>query len=215
MTNQRQLRKQEEIRRTILTAARDIVSREGVQGLSVRKLTDAIEYSPAIIYHYFKDKNDIIASLANEGYEKILASIREVPPNEEAPEEEIREIFIRYMKAALESPEEYKAFLLQDDPSVLERTALLHRGVSEASPTMQALCRTLRRGMEQGRFAPGDAELTAQILWTSAFGLLIKLILEKGVTEEQIDRLIGRHFELLYHGLLAKSHRQTDTNQPG
>jgi AcrR family transcriptional regulator len=208
MTKQRQLRKQEEIRHIILAAAREIVSREGVQGLSIRKITNAIEYSPAIIYHYFKDKNEIIASLVGEGYGRILASVRGVPRNEEAPEQEIKEVFTRYIRAALESPEEYKAFMLQDDPAILERTALLRKGISDNSPTMQVLCEAVRRGMERKRFGPGDVELTAQILWTSAFGLIIKLILEKSVSEEQTDRLIGQHFDLLYHGLLAK-------NEPG
>lgn len=55
-----QLRKQEEIRNTILEVARNIISKEGAQGLSIRNITNAIDYSPAIIYYYFKDKNEIV-----------------------------------------------------------------------------------------------------------------------------------------------------------
>ncbi|WP_438446100.1 TetR/AcrR family transcriptional regulator [Gorillibacterium sp. sgz5001074] len=203
MTKQRQLRKQEEIRRTILDAARQIVLREGVQGLSIRKITSAIEYSPAIIYHYFKDKNEIVESLVGEGYAKILDSIRTLPKNIAEPELELKEMFTRYIRAALEAPEEYKAFMLQEDPAVLSRTSLLARGISETSPTMQALSQVIERGIRLNRFAAADPELTAQILWTSTFGLLMKLILEKNVTEEQTERLIERHFELLFQGLLG------------
>lgn len=203
MTKQRQLRKQEEIRRSILDAAREIVLREGIQGLSIRKITHAIEYSPAIIYHYFKDKNDIVESLVGVGYAKIMDSVRTVPSCPMEPEREIREMFTRYISAALESPEEYKAFMLQEDPAVLARTGLLRRGISDTSPTMQALRAAIERGMQMNRFAPGDPELTAQILWTSTFGLLMKLILEKDIPAEQRERLIGRHFDLLYHGLLG------------
>lgn len=204
MSKDRQLRKQEIIRQAILDAAREIVAKEGVQGLSIRKITGAIEYSPAIIYHYFKDKNEIVESLVSEGYGKILESIRDVTPNEEAPEQEIKDIFTNYIRAALASPEEYKAFMLQDDPSILQKTVLLQRGISDTSPTIKALREAILRGIRQERFAPADAELTAQILWTSAFGLIIKLIYEKSVPEEQVNRLIERHFDLLHLGMLAR-----------
>lgn len=204
MTKERQLRKQEEIRSSILDAAKGIIERDGVQGLSIRKITNAIEYSPAIIYHYFKDKNEIVETLVEEGYRKILAAVASVKRNDVEPEEEIKEVFINYIKAALESPEEYKAFMLNSDASVLKKTALLDRGISERSQSIQALCNTIRRGIAAGRFAECDAELSAQIIWTSAFGLTIKLILEEKVEHEQVERLIEQHFNILFNGIMAR-----------
>lgn len=204
MTKERQLRKQEEIRKSILDAAKDIIEREGVQGLSIRKITNAIEYSPAIIYHYFKDKNEIVETLVEEGYRKILTSIASVKRNYAEPEQEIREVFTNYIKAALDSPEEYKAFMLNSDASVLKKTALLERGISEKSRSIQLLCSNLRRGIEAGRFADCDIELSAQVIWTSVFGLTIKLILEGNIDEAQVDRLIEQHFKILFNGILIR-----------
>lgn len=204
MTKERQLRKQEEIRNAILDAAREIISREGVKGLSIRKITNAIEYSPAIIYHYFKDKDEIIETLVSEGYRKIVTSVVSVPRNEEEPEKEIKEVFTAYIKSSLEYPDEYKAFMLNDDPRVLQTTALLQQGISQNSRTMQALCSTIQRGIQKGRFAGCDVELTAQILWTAAFGLIIKLMMEREVPHEQIDRLIEQHFKVLFEGIMTR-----------
>lgn len=204
MSKERQMRKQEEIRNIILEAARDIISKEGIECLSIRKITNAIEYSPAIIYHYFKNKNEIVESLVSEGYAKILASIRTVEINQEEPEKEIKEIFINYIKAALAAPDEYKAFMLNEEASVLKKTALLEKGISKKSPTLKMLCNNIQRGIKLGRYAPCDVELTAQILWTAAFGLIMKLIIEKEIPDEQVNRLIEQHFNVLFNGMMRR-----------
>lgn len=204
MSKERQLRKQEEIRNTILEAARDIISREGIQGLSIRKITNAMDYSPAIIYHYFKDKNEIVESLVEEGYRQILASAASVKRNEEEPEKEIRDAFANYIRAALAHPEYYKAIMLNEDSSISKRTAILEEGISERSQTLKLLCSSIQRGISKGRFLPCDSELTAQVIWTAAFGLIIKLIVEKDVTEQQRDRLIEHHFNVLFNGIMMK-----------
>jgi len=204
LSRERQLRRQEEIRNIILDVARNIISREGIKGLSIRKITNAIDYSPGIIYHYFKDKNEIIESIVREGYERILALIRSVKRNEKEPEKEIKEAFTNYIKAALASPEEYKAFMLNGDTSVLNTTGILKKGISKKSRTLQLLCDNIQRGINQGRYAPCDPELTAQIIWTSTFGLIIKLIIEKDISQEQVNRLIDQHFNVLFNGIIRK-----------
>ncbi|MDI3540876.1 MAG: hypothetical protein PWP66_414 [Thermosediminibacterales bacterium] len=198
------MRRQEEIRNIILDVARNIISREGIKGLSIRKITNAIDYSPGIIYHYFKDKNEIIESIVREGYERILALIRSVKRNEKEPEKEIKEAFTNYIKAALASHEEYKAFMLNGDTSVLNTTGILKKGISKKSRTLQLLCDNIQRGINQGRYAPCDPELTAQIIWTSTFGLIIKLIIEKDISQEQVNRLIDQHFNVLFNGIIRK-----------
>lgn len=44
------------------------MQKEGIENISIRKIADRIEYSPAIIYHYFQDKDDIINHLMKTGY---------------------------------------------------------------------------------------------------------------------------------------------------
>lgn len=204
MSKERQLRKQKETRNKILDVARNIISKEGIKGLSIRKITNAMDYSPAIIYHYFKDKNEIVELLISEGYGRILDSIGSVNRSENEPEKEIKEVFTNYIKAALASPEEYKAFMLNDDPSILKKTGLLGNGISKKSQTLQMLCNNIERGINQGRYAPCDPELTAQIIWTSTFGLIIKLMIEKDIPQEQVNRLIDHHFAVLFKGLMSR-----------
>jgi AcrR family transcriptional regulator len=204
VSKERQLRKQIEIRNAILEAARVIISQDGVKGLSIRKITNAIEYSPAIIYHYFKDKNEIVETLVGEGYSRILNSLSIVSKNEKEPEKEIKEIFTSYIRSTMDNRDEYMAIMLNDDPAVLKNTVILEKGISNRSRTMQVLTEALQRGIEQGRFIDCDVELTAQILWTAAFGLIIKLMMERNISEEHINSLIDHHFKVLFYGIMIK-----------
>ncbi len=204
LSKERQLRRQEEIRQKILDIARDIVTKEGIQGLSIRKITNAIDYSPAIIYHYFKDKNEIIELLVKDGYKRILDSISSVKRNEDEPEKELREAFDNYIRAALESPEVYKAVVLSDDPSILTKTSILKKGITKDSKTFKLLYENLRRGIEKKKYLQYDIELTAQIVWTATFGLIIKLIIEKDISTEQVNRLIDHLFNILFKGIMIR-----------
>lgn len=199
-----QLRKQEETKKKILDVAESIISQEGFNGLSIRKITNALDYSPGIIYHYFKDKSEIIETLVGEGYDRILAAVNSVKCNEAEPEKEIKEVFVNYIKAALESSEYYKAIMLSNDPSILNRTALLEKGISEKSHTLKMLCENINRGISKNRYTAWDSELTAQIIWTSTFGLIIKLMTEKDISQEQINRLIDHHFNVLLKGVMVR-----------
>src|SRR6266511_2773224 len=64
---ERQERDREAVRRSILDAARELFVAEGFQNVSIRKIAERIEYSPAAIYGYFPSKDDIFFALAEEG----------------------------------------------------------------------------------------------------------------------------------------------------
>ena len=71
---ERQEREREAVARAILDAARDLFVAEGYQNVSIRKIADRIEYSPAAIYSYFPSKDDIFFALAEEGFHLLISS---------------------------------------------------------------------------------------------------------------------------------------------
>src|SRR5438309_3022544 len=65
---ERQERDREAVHRSILDAARELFVSEGYRNVSIRKIAEKIEYSPAALYGYFPSKDDIFYSLADEGF---------------------------------------------------------------------------------------------------------------------------------------------------
>jgi len=56
----------EELYGIILTAARDIAEKEGLRGLTARRIADKIGYSPGTIYNLFENLDDLIVQLRGE-----------------------------------------------------------------------------------------------------------------------------------------------------
>lgn len=190
----------EEIRSRILDIARRIISEEGVPGLSIRKITNEMDYSAGIIYHYFENKEEIVSCVLKEGYLRILRSIKPPEPGL-APDELIRVTIQNYIESTLKWPNEYKEIMLDSSPQVLHFTSVLSEGISEARPALMVMIQILKDGVESGLFAPCDLELTTQAIWSAVHGLLIRLTVEKDVTTEQQSKLIERQTEIIVKGL--------------
>ena len=63
MGRERQIKKNEETKKAIIDAAVSIGLEEGFDELSIRKITDRLGYSSGIVYHYFKDKQEILNTI--------------------------------------------------------------------------------------------------------------------------------------------------------
>jgi AcrR family transcriptional regulator len=113
---ERHERDREAVHRAILDAARELFVSEGYQNVSIRKIAERIEYSPAAIYGYFPSKDDIFFALAEEGFH--LLSDRDDPGRRDylqslEPVDRIREMFWHVYEFSREHPQ-YFALMFVD-----------------------------------------------------------------------------------------------------
>ena len=113
---ERQERDREAVRRAILDAARDLFVSEGFPHVSIRKIAERIEYSPAAIYSYFPSKDDIFFALAEEGF-RLLGSPADHVVSEEAkrlsPLERLRSVFWRMYEFSREHPQYFALMFME------------------------------------------------------------------------------------------------------
>jgi AcrR family transcriptional regulator len=111
---ERHERDREAIERAILDAARDLFVTEGYANVSIRKIADRIEYSPAAIYAYFRSKDDIFFALAEEGF-RLLSGIAscEDEPRDHEPLTRVRDFFWHLYEFSRGHPE-YFALMFID-----------------------------------------------------------------------------------------------------
>ena len=109
---ERQERDREAVRRAILDAARELFVAEGFGNVSIRKIAERIEYSPAAIYGYFPSKDDIFYALAEEGFrllhagddpERLDTTLRNLEPLER-----IKTIFWRLYEFSRQQPQYFE-----------------------------------------------------------------------------------------------------------
>ena len=60
------------LRQKILEEALALVSREGVQGVTMRALAQKLGYSPATIYLYFRNKEDLFQEIARHSAARLM-----------------------------------------------------------------------------------------------------------------------------------------------
>ena len=113
---ERHERDREAISRAILDAARELFVAEGYQHVSIRKIAERIEYSPAAIYGYFPSKDDIFFALAEEGF-RLLGQPSDAADLEKlqtlGPLDRIRASFWRLYQFSREQPQ-YFALMFVD-----------------------------------------------------------------------------------------------------
>ena len=167
---ERREREREEVRRKILDAARELFMAEGYERVTMRRIAEAIEYSPTTIYHHFEDKDDLVNALCHEEFAQLLSVLD--PRAESAdPVEQIRRIGKAYAAFGLANPNHYRFMFMTP-----VRFGEGHQ-VSEPGQQSFALLRTaVARAIETGAFVKGDVDTMAQVLWASIHGAVALLI---------------------------------------
>ncbi|MDT3424735.1 AcrR family transcriptional regulator [Paenibacillus forsythiae] len=197
MTNryERQERERDEMRQAILDAAGLIVAEEGLKRLSIRKIAERIEYSPGIIYHYFAGKEAIIEQLLRQGYLEMVSGLDAVSAMESQPEAIFAQTMRRFIETSLADGVRYRDIMLNESPSVLSHTAVLFSGAASQREALALLIRLLRSFDRLKEKQDDELELTAQVIWSGAFGLILRLTVEKDLPAAQKERLIRHYLE--------------------
>ena len=113
-------RERSAVREGILHAARELFVTEGYRTVSMRKIAERIEYSPAAIYGYFASKDEIFYALAEEGFRMMREASRDAAVGIDDPLAALRSTFWSYYRFAKEQPQYFELMFL--DRSVPEIT---------------------------------------------------------------------------------------------
>ena len=139
---ERQDRERQAVREAILDAARDLFVTEGYRNVSIRKIAERIEYSPAAIYSYFPSKDDIFFALAEEGFRRLDANVRDAPRAMTDPLEEVRACWWAYYQFSKEQREFFELmFVDRSVPQITEQwtgLAFVHQMLQLAAAAFSA-----------------------------------------------------------------------------
>jgi AcrR family transcriptional regulator len=119
---ERQDRERQAVREAILDAARDLFVTEGYRHVSIRKIAERIEYSPAAIYSYFPGKDDIFFALAQEGFRRLDEQVRRnARPPGTAPIDRLRQCWWSFYEFSKQQPQYFELmFVDRSVPSIKE-----------------------------------------------------------------------------------------------
>lgn len=170
----RRAREKEELRQKILDTARDVFIVHGYDGVTLRKIADAIEYAPGTIYSYFKDKEELIRALCIADFEAFEQNFpRDQQPGD--PLAAIRGIGVAYIRFALAHPNQYRLMFMTPKPfdvHALDDATLAKRG-DPARDGYALLRQTAQAAIDADllRDEFRNPDLVAQTLWAGVHGM--------------------------------------------
>jgi AcrR family transcriptional regulator len=186
----------EQIRKKISDAASEIIIVEGFEKLSIRKIAERIEYSPGVIYNYFKNKNDIVNQIIAENIHRICDSILSLELHKMNPKTALEIGLTKFATAMLENRQQYKAIMLCG-----MNLSLFRVDASDTNGLRELLINVLKIGKNSGVFDIRNEEITSMLLIASIFGLIYTIVQEKIEDEQMLAILIESHVNLLVRGV--------------
>jgi len=107
-TIERKQRQKEEVYDSILVAAWKLVKEDGWQGLSIRKIAEAIEYSIPVIYDHFENKEAILSEFTRQGFSLLNKDLIQAGRKTTDPVDHLRSVTFAYWNFAFENQEFYQ-----------------------------------------------------------------------------------------------------------
>jgi AcrR family transcriptional regulator len=185
-------RRQARTREAILAAALDIVVKGGTNALSMREVARRVDYSPAALYEFFGSKEDIVAAVVAEGYQKFAAYLGQVS-EELPPYERLIELGTTYVEFARSNREYYLLMFTglaewwyEGKPKIDDRGSY------------QLLVDTIAAGVEAGVFVPREGVSVDEMAygcWAMVHGMAMLQLnqqQENQLTLKQVDREVIR-----------------------
>ena len=197
---ERRAREKEQLRRQILSAARELFVNEGYENVSMRKIADKIEYSPTMIYLYFKDKADLLDSVCKATLLNLLNTLELLKRDKSNSVENLRKSGKAYVEFGLEYPHDYKlTFVIR--PQFQKGLGLQEGSVGEK--VFDYLCTMVSECIRQKTFRQVDVDITGQALWSAVHGVTLLLIDFPDFPWAAKDRLIDTVINMMIEGLKA------------
>jgi AcrR family transcriptional regulator len=201
---ERQERDREAVRRSILDAARELFVAEGYENVSIRKVAERIEYSPAAIYGYFPSKDDIFFALAEEGF-RLLGDpqmVRDDPRfKDAAPIERIRAMFWRLYEFSRDQPQYFALMFVDRSVPRINRE---YQRFAFAREGKQHIIEEIQAGMDAGALPRTlNPAVAMRALMVGVLGVAVLQLSDRLGPGEDPDLLAADVLNLTLAGLRA------------
>jgi len=199
----RRARQRTLLRQQILDAARELLVREGYEKLSMRRVAQRIDYSPTAIYLHFKDKQELVFSLCEETFAKLVGELTTLPEEFSDPIVQLRKGMERYVDFGLRHPDHYLPAFVLPPPGDLDQKRK-KAATSPESNGMRALgclrdC--IAAGVKEKKLRRIDPDLAARATWAALHGITSLLIVHKHFPWGDRQRVINTVLDSLVEGL--------------
>lgn len=156
----------EELRARILSEAMALFVAEGYTGFSMRKLAHRLRYSATTLYGYFKNKDELLLAVIDQGYD--LARSRLTVRGGD-PLEQLHAIAGAYFDFAFENPALYELMFIHRPGRVFEQTKDVVRA---RLGILEQIVDAALKAPPLAQFDEATVRHTIEVFWATLHGLV-------------------------------------------
>jgi AcrR family transcriptional regulator len=169
-TTERRERRKLALRESILEAARSLIRDEGLRSVTMRRIADAIDYSPASLYAHFPSRDALLAELCQEGFAELRLALEQAAGDATEPRVRLRALASAYVRFALEHPQTYR-LIFMEDPS-LTKGVFESTDFDDGEKALALIVAPLVEMRASGELRrEADPLVQADVLWTIVHGI--------------------------------------------
>lgn len=200
---ERKEKQKTELRKMILEASMKLFIEEGFEKVSIRRIADLIEYSPTTVYLYFKDKNEILFHLHQEGFRRMQeynANLLTIAN----PLLRLHKMGENYLRFGTENPEFYDLMFLAKAPMEALMCISENCEWEEGDKALDGLKAILQECMDRKLIAPCEINAMAMGIWGMVHGLVslsIRQRFDKLIPQDQVAAMMEQSLNWLVNTL--------------
>jgi AcrR family transcriptional regulator len=162
-----------DLKNALIKAGVEILAKDGVSGLSLRKVASKAGVSHAAPYAHFADKQSLIAAISTEGFRQLYERASSVAEEYKAePSTQLVEVAWAYVQFALDDRDRFKVMF----SGVLEKEKDYPDFVAESQRNFQLVKTVVEANQAAGVLQSGPSELVALSAWSMIHGFIMLLL---------------------------------------
>jgi len=173
-----------DLKNALIHAGVEILAKEGVGGLSLRKVAQRAGVSHSAPYAHFSDKQSLIAAISTEGFNQLYAELdATISPHVNDPKKQLIEGSLAYVRFAMNNTDTFKIMF----SGVLEKEKEYPAFVEISHKTFRLVVDIVEACQDAGILSASQPDLMAVSVWGQVHGIL-SLALEGQVSHTVLDR---------------------------
>ena len=177
-----------DLENALIQAGVEILAKEGIEGLSLRKVAKRVGVSYAAPYAHFKDRQALIAAISTEGFKQLYSALdAAVSAHAGDPKQQLVEGAWAYVQFAMDNTDIFKIMF----SGVLEKEKDYPSFVEASRKTFDKVVEVVQACQNAGALRPAPPELMAVSVWGQVHGV-ISLALEGQISHSVLDRFTLR-----------------------
>jgi len=173
-----------DLKNALIKAGVDILAKDGVSGLSLRKVASKAGVSHSAPYSHFADKQALIAAISTEGFRQLYERVNAVAEEfKTKPSRQLVEVAWAYVQFAMDDRDRFKVMF----SGILEKEREYPEFVAEAQKNFQLVKMIVETNQAAGVLRSGPSDLVALSAWGTIHGFVM-LLLEGQISHTVLEQ---------------------------